>query len=171
MSHTYIYIYICVTLRGWIKSAATHFISYKVRASRTVYTNHKILQKTCRWLSRGDTNYIHVHHYYAQANVDVAVTKSYMLLLIQESENHPQHFSRCGIQLLVLVRHQRHKGRVELLLADGLSRAEIVRREAVGYHHTQQLNTSPVRLGIDTGTAEVIVDYPAKMASVWLKKI
>ena len=35
----------CVTLRGWIKSAATHFISYKVRASRTVYTDRKLLQK------------------------------------------------------------------------------------------------------------------------------
>ena len=37
---------ICVTLRGWIKSAATHFISYKVRASRTVYTDCKLLQKS-----------------------------------------------------------------------------------------------------------------------------
>ena len=36
---------ICVTLRGWIKSAATHFILYKVRASGTVYTDRKLLQK------------------------------------------------------------------------------------------------------------------------------
>ena len=43
--YIYIYIYICVTLRGWIKSAATHFISYKVRASGTVYTDRKLLQK------------------------------------------------------------------------------------------------------------------------------
>ena len=37
------YICTCVTLRGWIKSAATHFISYKVCA--TVYTDLKLLQK------------------------------------------------------------------------------------------------------------------------------
>ena len=36
------YAYICVTLRVWIKSAAAmHFISYKVCASRTVYTTHR----------------------------------------------------------------------------------------------------------------------------------
>ena len=36
---------ICVTLRGWIKNTTTHFILYKVPASRTVYTDRKLLQK------------------------------------------------------------------------------------------------------------------------------
>ena len=49
---------ICVTLRGWIKSAATYFISYKVHASGTVYTNRKLLQKNMQMSFRGDTNYI-----------------------------------------------------------------------------------------------------------------
>ena len=40
-----LYITCCVTLHGWIKSAAMHFILYKVRASRTVYTDRKLLQK------------------------------------------------------------------------------------------------------------------------------
>ena len=43
--HLCTFIYICVTLRGWIKSATTHFISYKVCATRTVYTDRKLLQK------------------------------------------------------------------------------------------------------------------------------
>ena len=60
--HAYIIMYTCVTSRGWIKSAATHFISYEVRASRTFYTNCKLLQKNMQMAFRGDTNYInHVY--------------------------------------------------------------------------------------------------------------
>ena len=49
---------ICVTLRGWIKNAVTHFVSYEVRASRTVYTNRILLPKNTQMAFHGDTNYI-----------------------------------------------------------------------------------------------------------------
>ena len=45
----------CVTLHGCIKSATMHFISYKVPASGTAYTNRKLLNFSA---FHGDTNYI-----------------------------------------------------------------------------------------------------------------
>ena len=46
----YQYIYICVTLRGWINSAATNFIACKVAATRNfISANHKNQFTVPKW--------------------------------------------------------------------------------------------------------------------------